>query len=224
MDIFRARRERLSITVEDPDPSTPTAPIHRASITDLENANLDDTTDKLLAKKRIIAAAVARRFQKICLANGSSSSRRQHALDELTQSNDITKTTTPSTTNTFPPLTPMKQLHPSVPTHPTIRISPTTTTPPTRVSRERIHHLWHLVRMHFFKSRTPGILQTLQAERAAAPYTLGIKQGFQFKYRLRTKYQIKCLILHSKLPWHLPDEETLVGGSGVGGGGTGEAM
>ncbi|KAJ3348863.1 hypothetical protein HDU83_000990 [Entophlyctis luteolus] len=46
------------------------------------------------------------------------------------------------------------------------------------------------------------MFQLLMASTAAQPYPLTIRQGFHFKYRLRTKYQIKCVIIHSRLPFH----------------------
>ncbi|TPX76254.1 hypothetical protein CcCBS67573_g02463 [Chytriomyces confervae] len=69
-----------------------------------------------------------------------------------------------------------------------------------KVPRERVAELWSAVRRHFIK-QSPQMMQLLLQTSLQQPYSLSIQQGFQFKYKLKTKYQIKCLVLHSKLSW-----------------------
>ncbi|KAJ3234305.1 hypothetical protein HDU81_001518 [Chytriomyces hyalinus] len=69
-----------------------------------------------------------------------------------------------------------------------------------KVPRERVAELWSAVRRHFIK-QSPQMMQLLLQTTSQQPYSLSIQQGFQFKYKLKTKYQIKCLVLHSKLSW-----------------------
>jgi hypothetical protein len=68
------------------------------------------------------------------------------------------------------------------------------------VSKERMAVLWQLVRSTFLR-KTPNFISVL-TQSVPIPYTTTIRQGFQFKYRFRTKYQIKCIIMHPRVPWH----------------------
>ncbi|KAJ3027784.1 UNVERIFIED_CONTAM: hypothetical protein HDU68_003123 [Siphonaria sp. JEL0065] len=179
-------------------------------------------------RKRSVAAAVAKKFSKICLNGGSNHSRRQTALHSsknptsspnLASSNQ-NSVVDPKTviqnfkhkpsvnfkqllnTETF--LAPIAASNTPSSRQNSSRLSPRDPTAKSKVSHERVLELWGFLRSHIIK-KPPAMLQLLLASNAAAPYPLTIKQGFQFKYRLRTKYQIKCLIMHSKLPWHQPD-------------------
>ncbi|KAJ3287288.1 hypothetical protein HDU79_005826 [Rhizoclosmatium sp. JEL0117] len=153
-----------------------------------------------------MAQAVARRFSKVCLNGGApnnNNSLRQAVPKPATLRSSL------ATIDPPPPSPPKPR--PSTPQKPT-SLSKTDSltrliTPSTRksnVPRDRIKQLWSLIRSHFL-TKPPGMLQLLQASNAAPPYAITLKQGFQFKYRLRTKYQIKCLVMHSRLPWHQPD-------------------
>ncbi|KAI9351981.1 hypothetical protein BDR26DRAFT_850159 [Obelidium mucronatum] len=174
-------------------------------------------SDAEIKRKQSVAAAVARRFSKICLNGGSNNSRRQTAL---TFSKPHTSALADSADSapvqlqvpppaTYPKRQSIKQLMNTdaflAPIAATMGPSPTSEfKAKSKVTHERVLELWSIVRMHVIR-KPPAMIQLLLASNAAAPYPLSIKQGFQFKYRLRTKYQIKCLIMHSRLPWHQPD-------------------
>ncbi|KAJ3095138.1 WD repeat-containing protein 87 [Phlyctochytrium planicorne] len=72
--------------------------------------------------------------------------------------------------------------------------------PRVRVPKERVLELWKIVRTKFLK-KTPDIL-TLLNNSAPIPYTLSIRQGFQFKYKLNVKHHIRCVSMHPRVPWH----------------------
>ncbi|KAJ3119370.1 hypothetical protein HK100_000346 [Physocladia obscura] len=171
-----------------------------------------------LQRKRSIAITVARRFSKFASSAASNNARRQSVLlsskpeplklgnqesdedqkDFINTSNrgSINPKTGSILRNGLDAL-----LNPEV----KLRLG--------KVSRERVLQLWSILRASVVKSN-PLIIRLLEASNSAQPYPLSIVQGFQFKYRLKTKYQIKCLILHSRLPWHQPDNfsnDTAVG-------------
>ncbi|KAJ3410783.1 hypothetical protein HDV05_003248 [Chytridiales sp. JEL 0842] len=68
------------------------------------------------------------------------------------------------------------------------------------VSKERMNILWNLVRTHFLQQKLNFF--SLLSQSKPIPYTVTIRQGFQFKHRFRTKYQIKCAAMHPRVPWH----------------------
>ncbi|KAI8837601.1 hypothetical protein BC829DRAFT_44496 [Chytridium lagenaria] len=63
--------------------------------------------------------------------------------------------------------------------------------PINRVPRERVLELWKAVRAAFLK-KTPDIVNLLNNS-APIPYSLSIRQGFQFKYKLNVKHHIRCV-------------------------------
>jgi hypothetical protein len=71
-----------------------------------------------------------------------------------------------------------------------------------KVPKERIDALWSFVRSKFITFKFNILDLLTNAIALQIPYTLTLKQGFQFKYKLRSKYQIKCMIIHPRVPWH----------------------
>ncbi|KAJ3219038.1 hypothetical protein HDU67_003028 [Dinochytrium kinnereticum] len=69
-----------------------------------------------------------------------------------------------------------------------------------QVSRERVQELWRIIKSTFLH-KTPDIVNLLNNS-APIPYTLSIRQGFQFKYKLNVKHHIKCVAMHPRIPWH----------------------
>ncbi|KAJ3333313.1 hypothetical protein HDU76_009467 [Blyttiomyces sp. JEL0837] len=65
-----------------------------------------------------------------------------------------------------------------------------------KVPIERIEELWQLVRSKVLK-RLPNVLNLL-VQAAPFPYALTIKQGFQFRYKLKTKHQIVSMVMHPR--------------------------
>ncbi|KAJ3173402.1 hypothetical protein HK101_011054, partial [Irineochytrium annulatum] len=87
-----------------------------------------------------------------------------------------------------------------------------------RVPQERTKYLWDLVRKTFLK-KVPDFL-SLIAHAAPIPYSLTIRQGFLFKFKLNVKHHIRCMAMHPRVPWHLA--EGRVGKDGRKGPGEGD--
>ncbi|KAI8618744.1 hypothetical protein BC830DRAFT_1107285 [Chytriomyces sp. MP71] len=164
----------------------------------------DDKLDDDMSRKRAVAAAVSRRLSRGGHSDASTQSRRQSALQQA--SGIINASNNPSLMNLASHRT---SIAPPVPSNVTSYRDTTfdpfldVTFNKPRVPRERVRYLWNLVRSSFLR-KTPQMVQLLLQTNTQQPYALSIRQGFQFKYRLKTKYQIKCLILHSKLSWQAP--------------------
>ena len=74
----------------------------------------------------------------------------------------------------------------------------------TKAMDDRVKALWALLRSKYVK-KMPNIIDLLTSATVPIPYILTLKQGFQFKYRFRSKYQFKCVVMHPRVPWHDAD-------------------
>ncbi|KAI9204830.1 uncharacterized protein BJ171DRAFT_598856 [Polychytrium aggregatum] len=71
--------------------------------------------------------------------------------------------------------------------------------PLSKEASERAKRFWEIVRKAFLRKDIDAFA-LLAGTKAPVPYPITIRQGFQFKYRLRSKHAIVCAIQHPRVP------------------------
>ncbi|KAI9342775.1 WD40-repeat-containing domain protein [Zopfochytrium polystomum] len=71
------------------------------------------------------------------------------------------------------------------------------------VSKERVAELWEIVRSKFLH-KSPKLFDLLLSARSI-PYAITIRQGFQFLFKLRLRFLVKCVAMHRLVPRHLTE-------------------